>query len=196
MRRLLWNAIAGCWLILVIMVVAVPARADAGVADEITAAALGQVYSPGVDRHWHHGEYNRIVGLCKIVAAADPGHVNAFSDAGWLLWSMNKDSEAVKLYEDGLKVNPKSYYMYHELGHYYANRKKDWKKALPYLEGAAKCSDNTFFSMHLLAHAYEKTGQAPKALAVWKKAAADPKNGAARHNLTRLEAKLRAAAPK
>lgn len=160
-----------------------------GLADAITASAVNRLWAT-TDRHWHEGEYNHIIHLCKIVTAGDPEHVEAYSNAGWLLWSMDRDDEAAAIYEDGVKNNRKTYYMYHEAAYFYTQRKKDWKKALIYLEPMAKCKDVTMPGMHMLAHAYEKTGQPLKALEIWKRAAEDTENGAARHNLNRLQKQL------
>src|SRR5258708_40157348 len=76
------------------------------------------------DLHWHKGEYCHIVNLDKMVITAQPDNVDVYSNAGWLLWSMNRDTEAVAMYEQGVKANPKTYYMYDEIGYYYFNRKK------------------------------------------------------------------------
>src|SRR5258708_7042806 len=50
------------------------------------------------DEHWHEGEYNHIVNLCRVVAAARPNMMDAYANAGWLLWSMDKDEDAVAFY--------------------------------------------------------------------------------------------------
>src|SRR4051794_34863896 len=65
-----------------------------------------------VDEHWHEGEYNHIINIYRVVAAARPNMMDAYTNSGWLLWSMDRDDEAVALYEQGLKANPESYHMY------------------------------------------------------------------------------------
>ena len=138
------------------------------------------------DAHWHKGEYNHIINLCRVVAAARPNMVDAYSNAGWLLWSMDRDEEAVKLYEQGLKANPDSYAMYDELGLYFFNRKKDYPRAITYYEKAVACKDVQPFTIHMLAHAYERTKQMDKALKTWERAAAIPNNPPAKVNLERV----------
>src|SRR5437899_383059 len=69
-----------------------------------------------MDRHWHKGEYNHIVNLSRVVIAAHPDDLETIANAGYLLWSMDRDADAIALYEQGLKDNPKSSYMYDELG--------------------------------------------------------------------------------
>jgi tetratricopeptide (TPR) repeat protein len=161
------------------------AQADA-IADEITNNLI-----VASDAHWHKGEYNHVVNLLKMVVAGQPDNLEAYGNAGWLLWSMNKDQEAIALYEQGIKANPKSYYMYDEMGFYYYNRKKDYPKAIQYFEKSVKSPDVKPMSLHLLAHAYERTGQLKLSLQTWERAAkiSGPQNGAAKANLERVKKK-------
>jgi tetratricopeptide (TPR) repeat protein len=176
-----------------------PANAQAGqtengaaqaesIADDITNDLI--VLS---DAHWHKGEYNHVVNLLRMVVAGQPDNVEIYGNAGWLLWSMNKDPEAVALYEQGIKANPNTYYMYDELGFYYFNRKKDYLKAIQYYSQAAKLSDVKPGSLHLLAHAYERTGQMKLCLETWERAVKmpGPENAAAKVNLTRVKGKMK-----
>ena len=142
------------------------------------------------DLHWHKGEYNHIVNLDRMIVAEHPDHVEAYANAGWLLWSMNRDDEAVALYKQGIAANPRSYFLYDELGNYYYNSKKDWRTAIDYFEKAAACSDCAPQSLHMLAHSYERAGRLEKALATWKRAATrrdNPTAAAAARNLERVQ---------
>lgn len=168
------------------------ARADAGiaVADAIVASACDRM-SAISDAHWHKGEYNHIIRLCRVVVSGEPDAITAYSDAAWLLWSLGRDSEAVQLYEDGLKANPGTYQFYHEIGYYYFNHVKDYRKALGYLQQAVTKPDCPVFVLHLLAHSYERIGDGALAIATWQKAADDPRNPArptALRNLERIKA--------
>lgn len=172
--------------------VARPARGDAGiaVADAIVAAACDRM-SAITDAHWHKGEYNHIIRLCRVVVSGEPDAITAYSDAAWLLWSLGRDSEAVQLYEAGLKANPATYQFYHEIGYYYFNHVKDYRKALGYLEQAVSKPDCPVFVLHILAHSYERLGDGARAIATWQKAADDPRNPArptALRNLQRIKA--------
>lgn len=170
---------------------AAPAPADAS--DAIFDGVMERVWD-SVDLHWHVGEYSHIVNLYRCVAAAQPYRLEAYSNAAWLLWSMDRDSEAVATLELGIKENPGTYYMYDELANYYRIRKKDYAKALPFFEKAATFKDVRAASLHGLALAYEKTGQPAKALPVWKRAAAFPGDAVARARVQRLEKQLGAGA--
>jgi tetratricopeptide (TPR) repeat protein len=139
------------------------------------------------DMHFHKGDYNHIINISRMTVAANPDDMDMYGDAGWLLWSMNRDAEAVALYEQGIKANPNSYYMLDELGQYYAMRKKDWPHAIHYLELAAQKPDSTEISLHILAHAYEKNKQLDKALATWARVLKHNDAGPARSNYDRIK---------
>ena len=159
-------------------------------AEEIVDTVVDRLWEL-TDVHWHKGEYNHIVNLCKMVVAADPSQVDAFGNAGWLLWSMNRDAEAIAVYEAGLKANPNSFYMYDELGFYYYNRKKNYPAAIKYLERASQFPDSRMNTLHTLAHAYEKSGNLESCAKTWERAAKDPGDAAARTNLARVRKKMR-----
>ncbi len=143
------------------------------------------------DAHWHKGEYNHNINIAKMIIAARPDFVDFYANSGWLLWSMNRDDEAVALYEKGIKANPNTYYMYDELAQYYFIRKKDYATAAKHYERAVKFKDAKPQSWNALARCYEKTGQLEKALAAWEKAVTYKDNPAAKPNLDRVRNKLK-----
>jgi len=145
----------------------------------------------GTDAHWHKGEYNHSINISKMVMAARPDFVDFYANTGWLLWSMNRDDEAVALYEKGIKANPNTYYMYDELAQYYFIRKKNHAKAAKYYEQAVKFKDAKPQSWNALALCYEKSGQLEKALATWEKAVTLKDNPAAKPNRDRVRTKLK-----
>lgn len=174
---------------------ALAAPAPAGPADvnAIAGAVLDHMWV-STDRHWHKGEYNHIVNLSRMIVAGRPAQLDAYGNAGWLLWSMDRDAEAVDLYKQGARANPKSYFLFNELGFYYAQHKRDFAAGLPWYEKAAATPDCPAFVLHMLAHCYEKTGQLPKALAVWTRAAKDtgnPSRAAAIVNRNRVQRLVR-----
>ena len=167
------------------------AKAEAAQSSAIADAVINDLVKYA-DLHWHKGEYSHIVNLDKMIVAAQPDNVDTFANAGWLLWSMNRDAEAVALYEQGLKANPNSYYMYDELGYYYFNRKKDYAKAIHYYEQAATRPDVSPETLHLLAHSYERTGKLKLCLETWDRARKMPgqTNAAAKVNYERVKRKM------
>src|SRR2546421_6460270 len=64
------------------------------------------------DMHWHKGEYCHLVNLNRMVLAAMPHEVDTWGSTGWILWSLDRDPEALALYESGIKANPHTYYVY------------------------------------------------------------------------------------
>jgi tetratricopeptide (TPR) repeat protein len=156
-------------------------------ADAINDAVLSNL-AEITDMHWHKGEYNHIINLYRMVIAGRPDHLDAYANAGWMLWSMNRDAEAVALYEQGLKANPNTPYMYDELGYYYYNRKKDYARAIRYYEKAVTFDDCPDFSYRMLAHSYERNKQLDKALAAWQRTVKKfPNNQPAKNNLNRIK---------
>jgi tetratricopeptide (TPR) repeat protein len=153
-----------------------PAHAsDRDVVEAIVGDCLTQLYVVS-DRHWHKGEYRHLVNINKMVIAGRPTFIEPYVNAGWLLWSMDRDAEAVALYDAGIAANPNSYALYYEKGFYLVTRKKDWKAGLPLLEKAASMPDCAKIVLHTLAHAYERSGRLDKALETWNRAASDPAN--------------------
>ncbi len=130
------------------------------------------------DSHWHWGEYNHIVNLCRVQVEGDPANIEAYSDAGWLLESLGRNPEAADLYTLGARNNPKTYRLHWELGYHYGIFLKDWGRALPHLERAAAQADCPPISLHQLAHALERAGRLQDCLSIWKKAADNPRNEA------------------
>ncbi|MBM3495500.1 MAG: hypothetical protein FJX72_14435 [Armatimonadetes bacterium] len=122
------------------------------------------------------GEYSHLVNINRMVIAARPKEAEPYINAGWLLWSMNRDAEAVALYDAGIAANPGSYALYNEKGFYLITRKKDWKAGLALLEKAVTMPDCAKIVLHTLAHAYERNGQLDKALSAWNRAANDESN--------------------
>lgn len=128
------------------------------------------------DLHWHKGEYVRLVNVNRMIIAAKPTFVGPYIDAGWLLWSMNRNDEAEALYDQGIAANPDTYAIYSEKGFFLLNRRKDAKRGLAALEAAVSKPDCAKIVLHSLAHAYERNGMLEKALATWNGAADDPQN--------------------
>ncbi len=149
-----------------------------------------------IDAHWHKGEYNHIVNLSRIVVAGRPRDPEPYQNAGWLLWSMNRDPEAIALYQQGIEAMPQEAVMYEELGEYYLTHKKDYPQAIKYLEEARKQRGSALLDRHMLAIAYERAGRMNDALRLWTELAKDPNDGAAHFNLDRVRRKMqRSGAP-
>ena len=160
--------------------------------EELVEAVLGETANrlwDQADAHFHVGEYNHAVSLCRIVVQADPHNMEAFTTSGWLLWSTGRNEEAEAFLQEGIAANPGTYYMYDEMGIYWLIERKDPQSALPYYEKAVKY-DCPFQTWHSLANCYEKTGQWAKAVGAWEKASLFPNNLVAIGRLKRARARL------
>src|SRR5262249_36766637 len=126
---------------------------EEGMADAVLADALDEMWRQ-VDRHHHQGEHDHIIALCRMIVQGNPSHYEAYEDAAWLLWSDDRNAEAVAFLKQGLAANPHTYNLYDELGMHYSLRLKDPASAIPYYEKAIKldCPPRTW---HNLAHCYE-----------------------------------------
>ena len=141
------------------------------------------------DAHFHQGEYNHVVNLSRIMVQAEPQRVEAYANSAWLLWSTDRNAEAIAFLKQGLNANPNSYYMYDELGAHYFSRLHDPKTAIPYYEKAAsfRCP---YATLHALANCYEKTDQWVKSVATWERAAKFREDRLAPVRLKRAQAEL------
>ncbi len=142
------------------------------------------------DQHYHEGEYNHIVNIARLNQLARPKDLNSVANAGWLLWSMDRDQEALTLYQQSLKDNPKTFFMYDEIAYYYFQHKKDYNASPTYYIQAAKLPDVPQFSLHMYAHCYEKLGDLNKALAVWKRCCADESDLVAKANHDKIRRRI------
>ena len=150
-----------------------------------TMGALNEIR----DLHFHQGEYNHIINLSYILVQGVPYNMPAYADAAYLLWSTDRNDQAIAFLKQGLKANPNDFYMYDELGQHYLML-HDPKNALPYYEQAVKYKC-PFATWHGLAHCYEQTNQWDKAVQAWQKATATyPDDRLAPVRLKRAQAEL------
>ena len=162
--------------------------AQQGVADAILTDVIDELWNQ-TDEHYHHGEYNHVINLHRIIVQAEPSRVESYANSAWLLWSTDRSEEAVAFLKQGLQANPKNYYMYDELGAHYFLRLKDPKTAISYYEKAVQfpCPYPT---LHSLANCYEKTGQWTEAVKIWERAAKDRRDLLAPKRLERARAEV------
>lgn len=162
--------------------------AEPQTADAIAADVLTRIYKQG-DEHFHAGEWNHCINLNQIVMEGDPHNVDTYANNAYLLWSSDRDAQAIETLKKGIAANTNSYYMYDELGMYYWLHHKDAVHALPYYEQAVKfkCPSMTY---HGLAHCYEILGHWDKAVEAWQSATGDPRDLVAKVQLKRAKAEL------
>ena len=157
-------------------------------ADAILADTMQKLWDQS-DAHFHKGEYSHIINLHRIIVQGDPGNLKAYENSAWLLWSTDRNEDAIAFLKQGVKANPSNFDLYDELGTHYATRLHDPAKAIPYYEEAVKyqCPYST---IHGLAHCYEKTNQWAKAVQAWEYAANYAEDPLAPRRLDRARAEL------
>jgi tetratricopeptide (TPR) repeat protein len=164
-----WIWITGLACLMLVSVAAQPQPLPADVQKRIDAIFDGVVdrWIVQMDEWWHDGQHERLINMTYFAIVLDPHNVSLYENAGWLLWSSDRDSEAVALYERGLRNNPNSYDMYYELGQYYFIRKKDYAKAKQYLEQAIQFPCE-WFVWNTLGHTYARLGEREKGIQTWQ----------------------------
>ena len=164
------------------------AAADQGEADAILADSLSNLLEQ-TDAHFHEGEYRHIVNLSRIIVQGDPHNVAAYGNSAWLLWSSDRNPEAIDFLKQGIAANPNTYYLFDELGAHYLMHLHDPQSALPYYEKAAslKCPFSTY---HGLANCYEKLQMWDKAVKAWEMASVFPDDLLAPVRLKRARAHI------
>jgi tetratricopeptide (TPR) repeat protein len=138
-------------------------------ADAILTETVGDLFDQA-DEQYDKGEYNHSVNLYRVVVQGNPRRVDAFANAGYLLWSTGQNDAAIAFLKQGAAANSDSYYMYDELGSFFLIRLKDYPNAATYYEQAVKFKDAKFFTWTGLAHSYEKLNQWDKAVSAWEQA--------------------------
>lgn len=164
------------------------AAGQKAVTDAILSGVMDDLWEQ-IDGHFHQGEYNHAINLSRVIVQAQPQRMECYGNAAWLLWSTDRNTDAIAFLKQGLNANPKSYSMYDELGAHYFTRLHDPKSAIPYYEKAAsfRCP---FATLHALANCYEKTGQWAKSVTIWERAAKFKDDKLAPVRLKRAQAEL------
>ena len=174
-----------------------PKAAESELADVILAQAMENIWIGG-DAFFHRGEWNHNINLNRIIVQAEPWRDECFSNSAYLLWSSDRNEQAIAFLKQGIAVNPKSYPLLDELGYHYAVNLKQPTEGIPYYEEAMKTKQPQlqFYTAHNLARAYEKTSQWDKALKIWeiavdmRVAASIPNNPIAEQGIKRVKSKL------
>lgn len=142
------------------------------------------------DEAFHEGDYARAITLHRARLAIDPGAIDSYGVAAWLLWSSEKGDEATELMERGVKTNPDDPEMWDEAAQHFDLRKMP-QKAAPYFKRALELWPEGEPSQMLrrrYAHAAEKSGDIATSLQVWRGLVKDyPDQTVNKNNLARVE---------
>ncbi len=171
-----------------------PNVAEKDLADVILANTMENL-SEGADEHFHKGEWNHVINIHRVIVQGEPWRVESYSNCAWLLWSSDRNDQALAFLKQGITANPNSYYLLDEMGYHLGVNLKKPSEAIPYYEKAMKFKP-LFYTAHNLARCYEKTEQWNKALKVWEIAvnmpisSSIPNNPVAEAGVRRVKAKL------
>jgi len=145
----------------------------------------------GTDPYWHSGRWDECVRICKQIIEVDPHFVEAYTAAAWMLWSQEKDAEAIALFNAGIKANPESWEVYHDFGTFYMARHKYDQAAEAFRRATARGAPRVH--QHMLPNALERAGRDKEALAEWRALQKRfPDDPVAKFKIERLEARLKA----
>ncbi len=116
--------------------------------------------------YWHTGGWDEVIALCRRIIEIDPHFVEAYNGAAWMLWSMDRDEEAVELYRAGIAANPDEFVIHHEFGMYYRHQEQ-WDEAAEQFRKSVERGAPRYFQ-HMLPGALERGGRKREALAEWR----------------------------
>ena len=165
------------------------------VADAILNDIGNRLWEQG-DKYWHDGDYQRVVGLGRIIIEIDPKDEEVVDSMAWLLWSMGDIKGADELLKYAISKSPTQGMLYANFGgHLY--RTKRYEDAAKYLEQGIKVGGVTSAAYSFLGHTYSRLGKLKEAVETWKECVKRfPKYPAGPPNLKAAEARLAAANPK
>lgn len=171
------------------------ASATDQVADAILNDIANHLWEQG-DKYWHDGDYQRVVGLGRIIMEIDPNDEEVIDSMAWLLWSMGDIKGADELLKYAISKAPTQGMLYSNFGgHLY--RTKRYNEAEKYLEQGVKVGGVTSAAYSFLGHTYTKLGKYKEAVEAWRECVKRfPKYPAGPPNLKAAEARLAAANPK
>jgi tetratricopeptide (TPR) repeat protein len=142
------------------------------------------------DWYWHEGRYEERVALDRLIIRMEPGFIEPYGTAGWLLESLGRDQEALALYRQAVATVPERWETHHDLAMFYYQH-KDYPAAAGEFREATLKPNAPGYVWKMLAHAYEHAGDLERAVAAWEGAArVAPNDPAIAVNLRRVQARL------
>jgi tetratricopeptide (TPR) repeat protein len=107
-----------------------------------------------------------VIRLCRQIVEADPHFVEAYTGAAYLLYSTDKDEEAIELFQAGVAANPRNYDLTHEFGMYYMYRHKYDLAVEQFTKSVELGAPRTM--QHMLGNALERADKPGEALEAWQ----------------------------
>jgi tetratricopeptide (TPR) repeat protein len=133
------------------------------------------------DAFFHEGNYDAILPLIRIITWLDPNWLDPYSTGAWHLMYNFTDTDqrsdrryipaGMALLQEGIDNNPTTYDMYKEAGWNNFDKIKNYAEAAKFYKEAEVNDPHYDVTTvgHALAHAYERMGDIPAAIAEWRK---------------------------
>jgi len=118
------------------------------------------------DEHFHDGEYWEVIRCHRRLIAMDPTFIESYTNAAWLLWSLERESAALALLKRGCERNPEASQLHFDLGFYHFQGGRYALAAENFQRAADAGCQPTF--RHMLAHALERSGNLTGSLREWE----------------------------
>lgn len=151
------------------------------------------------DEAFHAGDYERAISWHRAIVALEPGDIQSWGVASWLMWSLGHGDQAAAWLDRGLKANPDSWEMWNEAAEQFEMQKlsaralEAYKHALSILPADADRQDAQLLRRRL-AHAAERGGDLYLSAQTWRGLVRDyPSEVVNKNNLARVEALAAAA---
>lgn len=150
------------------------------------------------DAAFHAGNYERAIELHRAIVAYDPGDVESYDVAAWLLWSLGKKEAARAHIQRGLNANPYNWLMWSAAGEHYDLQKREapelsakaqtaYMRAVQLLPQSTDPNDAQMLRRRL-AHAAEKAGDLNLSLSTWRDLTREfPDDVVNQNNMARVE---------
>jgi tetratricopeptide (TPR) repeat protein len=142
------------------------------------------------DWYWHEGRYEERVAIDRLIIRMEPGFIEPYGTAGWLLESLGRDPEALALYRQAVAAVPGRWETHQDLAMFYYEHKA-YPDAASEFQQATLRPGAPSYVWKMMGHAYEHAGKLEQAVAAWEGAArVAPNDPAIAVNLQRVQARL------
>ena len=120
----------------------------------------------GTDEYFHDGEWDECIRIARQVIEIDPHFVDAYTGPAYLLWSSDRDEEAIEFFLAGIEANPERFEIYHEFGMYYWLHQRYEEAIVQFRKAVEREAPRAM--QHMLPNALERADRKQEALAEWR----------------------------
>jgi len=154
-----------------------------------TADFLLDLLALSIDSHWHVGEWEDCIRLCRQSVEVDPHFVQGYTDGAWVLANLNRDGEAIAFYQQGIEANPDQSEIYQQFGLFY-HRRHRYNEAVEQFRKAVEHNAPRAWQ-HMYPSTLELAGRKQEALDEWRALLRRfPGDDVAKMRIERLEKEL------